>query len=60
MAKHIVKEIPYWDGVQLHQPGEEVEYEGKPSDNLAPAPEQPQGPGEGRKGDKKKPAEDLT
>ncbi len=34
MAKHIVKEIPYWDGVQLFQPGEVVEYNGKPSKNL--------------------------
>ncbi len=36
MAKHIVKEIPFWDGSQLHQPGAIVEYEGKPSKNLEP------------------------
>ena len=56
MAKHTVKEIPFWDGVQLHQPGAVVEYVGKPSKNLervkdrpaqAQPQAQPQAPAEG-------------
>ena len=57
MAKHTVKEIPFWDGIELHQPGAVVDYNGKPSDNLVPVVDEKPA---GKKGAKADPEDNLA